>query len=57
MKFGASNDEDEAEQKYIQDKLDQMIKTNRIGPLMGNKNSDQPILAMSSSTSSINKKI
>lgn len=37
MKFGGSNDEDEAERKYIQDKLDKMIKTNRIGPLVGPK--------------------
>lgn len=28
--------EDEAEQKYIQEKFDYMRKTNRIGPLLGN---------------------
>ena len=55
MKFGASNDEDEAEQKYIQDKLDKMIKTNRIGPLVGPK-TDQQILASSSSRASLSGK-
>lgn len=32
----AKTPEDEAEQKYIQEKFDQMRKTNRIGPLLSN---------------------
>lgn len=29
-------EEDEAEKQYIQEKLDHMRKTNKIGPLLGN---------------------
>ena len=32
----AKTPEDEAEQEYIQEKFDQMRKTNRIGPLLSN---------------------
>jgi len=33
---GFRSAEDEADMEYIQEKLDHMIKTNKIGPLLGN---------------------